>query len=480
MSTNPETFQDDTSSTGDALFPLRPHLFVVLECDRPTAGGARHALLGVEEVVIGRGEERSAVRETSGGAPRLFVSLPGKSLSSTHARLTKEGAAWVLMDVRSKNGSFVNGKRIERAIVSDGDVIEVGHTMLCLRSALSTPAGTALDLDIPGDSGGMPGIVTLIPALAHQLAKLLKIAEAKLPIVLVGETGTGKEVVARTIHAVSRRPGPFVAVNCGALPANLQESQLFGHVKGSFSGAVRDEIGFVRSADRGTLLLDEVGDLPATAQAALLRALQEGEVVPVGSARPTRVDIRIVAASHEPLDVLVASGRFRSDLVGRLEGFEQELPSLAGRREDLGLIIASLFRKLVSGDQNVVSLKPSVGRALCSYEWPLNIRELEQCLMHALTLAGASPVERSHLPAKVAASVDGASARSRPARTSETPALPWKDDATLRRVLIEKLEEHGGNVAQVALAMGRARMQVHRWMNKFGIDPDVFRKGRKE
>jgi DNA-binding NtrC family response regulator len=268
------------------------------------------------------------------------------------------------------------------------------------------------------------------------------------------------------IHRLSKRSGKFVAVNCGALPPNLVESQLFGHTRGAFSGAVRDEPGFLREANAGTLLLDEVGDLPASAQASLLRVFQENEIVPVGTARPVPVDIRVITAAHESLAALVRAGRFRPDLHARLEGFVRELPELHDRREDLGVLVAALLEKIVASAK--VSFKPDAGRALCCYDWPMNIRELEQCLKRAVALAQGGVIERRHLPAAVAEALTH--------RPPPGPPNFWEDDALLRQELLAKLQEHAGNVAHVARAMGRARMQVHRWMARLSLDPEDFRK----
>ncbi len=469
------TLEDGAPTSSRGLFPLKPHLFVLLECDRPTFGGARYSLSGIDEVVICRSQERVAKRETSGKVTRLFVGLPGSSLSSTHARLNRCGPDWLLEDAGSKNGSFVNGVRVDRATIHDRDLIEVGHTLLSLRTTLPTPPEIR-DLDVSG--GALTStLTTLIPELEQSFKDLVTIAESKVPIVLVGDTGTGKEVIARTIHATSQRPGRFVPINCGALPHNLVESQIFGHVKGAFSGAVRDEVGLMRAADRGTILLDEIGDLPLAAQPALLRVLQEGEVVPVGGTRPIAVDVRIMAAAHEPLDNLVRARCFRSDLLGRLEGFVLELPALRERMEDLGVMIASLLRKSLPSAPESIQLKPSVGRALFTYEWPLNVRELEQCLNRALALAQGGPIERRHLPPKLAPVLDGPKCRS-PSSTAPPPGLA-PAEAALRSELLNKLEQHEGRIADVAASMGKARMQIHRWMKKFAIDPKAFRKPRE-
>ncbi len=459
-----DTFEDEGAASSRRLCPVLPHLFVVLECDNPMAGGARHALLGIDEVVIGRGTQRTATREMSAGVTRLFLKIPGKSLSSTHARIVRDGDQWILEDASSKNGTFLNGTLVERARVGDGDLIDVGHTILTLRYGLPTPPETGLDWDMTG--GPTHSAITLLPLLAREFEELTSLASSNVPIVLVGGTGTGKEMHARMMHRLSKRAGKFVAVNCGALPPNLVESQLFGHVRGAFSGAVRDEPGFLREANGGTLLLDEVGDLPAAAQAALLRVLQENEIVPVGTARPVAVELRVITAAHQPLEALVQAGRFRPDLRARLEGFVRELPDLCDRREDLGVLVAALLEKVVVGAK--VSFKPDAGRALCCYDWPMNIRELEQCLKRAVALAPNGVIERRHLPAAVAE----APTHWRP------PSTPnfWQDEALLRQELVTKLQEHAGNVAQVARAMGRARMQVHRWMTRLSLDPQDFRK----
>jgi len=451
------------------LSPRMAHLFVVLECDRPTAGGARYSLLGIDEVIVGRGSERCVSREVSGRIRRLRLEMPGSSLSSEHARLIRQGMQWFVVDAGSRSGSFLNGSRVERAAIRDGDLLDIGNKMLLVRLAVPTPVDAPSDLDCGEITGELPP--TLLPFRAREVAELAKLTRSRLPIVLAGETGTGKEVFARAIHAASKRAGRFVAVNCGALSANLVESQLFGHVRGAFSGAVRDESGFVRDAHGGTLLLDEVGDLQKGAQATLLRVLQEGEVVPVGSARPIRVDVRIVAATQDPLEALSHSGHFRSDLRARLEGFVSHLPNLRDRREDLGTLIAALWKKLGPADAARLQFRPEAGRALCMYDWPLNVRELEQCLARALLLADGKPISCRDLPPQVALSLH------RPMASTVSPM--WRDDAVLRKELLAKLEKHGGNVAHVARAMGRARMQIHRWMERLSIDPNEFRRARR-
>lgn len=458
-----------TESPGAGAPLARPdaHLLVVLECDRPLAGSSRHSLRGIDEVVLGRGDDRRAVREGN----RLRIELPSAWMSATHARIRREGGAFHLEDLGSRNGTRVGGTTVAHVVLADGDMVELGHTLLLFREALHSPPGAPLDLDTrsapPPSSHGMR---TIIPALAAEMDAIERIATSKVPVLLRGETGTGKEVVARAVHALSKRTGEFVAVNCGAIPESLVESQLFGHAKGAFSGAVRDAPGFVRASSGGTLFLDEVGDLPLPSQAALLRVLQEGEVVPVGATRPEPVDLRVLAATHQPLEALAARGAFRRDLLARLDGYSFGLAPLRERREDIGIIVDDLLREVAPNAAERLRLSPEVGRALLRYEWPLNVRELRHCLARAAALAGDGEVlERNHLPAAVAQALD--EAPGSPGDRSEAT-----HDERLREQLERLLVQHEGNVAEVARALGKARMQVHRWMKRFAIDPKRYRR----
>jgi transcriptional regulator with PAS, ATPase and Fis domain len=282
-----------------------------------------------------------------------------------------------------------------------------------------------------------------------------------LPLVLLGETGTGKEVAARRIHALSQRPGPFVAVNCGALAPNLVEAELFGHRRGAFTGATENRPGFARTAHRGTLFLDEIGDLPPAAQVTLLRLLQEGEVVPIGDSLPVPVDVRVLAATHRDL----GGGRLREDLLARLSGLTVALPPLRERREDLGLLIAALLRRAGAGAS---IFTPEAARALLRHRWPQNVRELQMALQASVLLAAGGPVELGHLPPTVrSAAVD------RPVPEE----LPLSEgEQGLRAELVAQLGAHAGNVAAVARAMGKGRMQIHRWLLRFGLDLRDYRR----
>ena len=459
-----ETASEVLSARGERLSPLLPHLFVILSGDLPLAGGARYALDRVDEVTIGRGDARCARRRTEAGLEHLAVTLPGRQLSATHARMVRVGTRWALEDCHSTNGVLVNGERVERIPLADGDIVELGRTVLLYREAVATPPAAPLDLDTRDLASAPPGFATLLPALAREHAALANVARSELPLLLLGETGTGKEVLARAVHALSGRAGALVPVNCGAIPESLMEGQIFGHVRGAFSGAVRDEIGLVRAADRGTLFLDEIGDLPATSQAALLRVLQEGEVQPVGATRPVTVQIRALAATHRPLAQLAEAGQFRSDLYARLNGYTHQVPPLRDRIEDLPLLLAAVLPRVAPEGGERVTLATSALRAMIRYRWPLNVRELQLTLARAVVLSQGERIDVTQLPPEIAAGAR-TSAKAREITDEER-----RDDA-LRRELIGLLEAHGGNVSEVARAMGKARMQIQRWMKRFDLEP---------
>jgi hypothetical protein len=443
-----------------------PHLFLVLECERPWAGGTRHDLAQVDEITIGRGARRCAVRSVVEGRRILELRVPDARMSQRHARIVRSQGAFVCEDLGSTNGSRVGRAQVRDPVaLRDGDVLEIGRTFLCFRRGLATAPGAPADVDSgePLD-GEASGFATLLPGLGEGYAALGKVAASRVPVLLLGETGTGKEVLAQAIHRRSGRTGAFVAVNCGAIPPTLVEAHLFGHVRGAFSGATRDEPGFVRSSHEGTLFLDEIGDLPRGAQAALLRVLQEKEVVPVGSAQPRPVDLRVVSATHCDLEDSVSRGVFRADLFARLAGLTHALLPLRDRIEDLGLLVAALLPSIAPGRAQSVSFTPQLGRRLLEHEWPLNIRELHSTLSVAAVLAGDAPIDVEHLP-------QASNSLPPDARAPDER----EDDDRLRTRLVEELARTGGNVAKVARAMGKARMQVHRWMKRLKIDPKTFR-----
>ena len=443
-----------------------PYLGVGLECNRLQAAPSRHLLAGVKQVSISRGSERQHLRSPSLGT--LEITVPDRWMSSRHVRLLEHFGRWVLEDAGSKNGTLHNGRMVDRAELADGDLIEAGHTIFLFRSAAQVPEEAPADLVSPAI--GDEGLATLAPSLDQLLSQLRRLASAPIAVLLVGETGSGKEVLARATHALSGRAGEFVAVNCGAIPANLVESELFGYKKGAFSGAEDDRVGLVRAADRGTLFLDEIGDLPEGSQAALLRVLQEREVTPVGGTRSMPVDVRVLSATHRDLRTMVEAGRFRRDLYARLAGFEVAVPPLRERREDIGQLIRSLLARRCDLPRHP-GIEVDAARLLFAHDWPLNIRELDNCLAAAIALAGDRCIGAEHLPDSVREPTAAAEKITVP---KPAPPLSAKDRA-IRDQMIGHLRENGGNVSATARAMGKDRKQIQRWLKRFAIDTERFR-----
>jgi DNA-binding NtrC family response regulator len=432
-----------------------PHLclYLVLCGERPLLGGMAFDLAGVEQVTLGRGGPLGAgVR----GPGQARIDVPDPTMSGEHARLTMAaGGGAVLEDLGSRNGTRVRGEASRRAALVDGDWFVVGRSVFLLRRVTAHIPAEPLRAQPAGT------LTTFVPALARTYQTAADLAPSKVPLLLLAETGSGKEVVAREIHELSRRPGKFVAVNCAALPETLVESELFGYRRGAFSEAREDRAGLIRSADKGTLLLDEIGDLPLPSQAKLLRVLQDGQVTALGASAPVQVDLRVMAATQQSLDELAGSGRFRPDLLGRVSGFVINLPPLRERSEDLGLLAAAMLRRHAGADAAEYRFTADASAALLKRRWPLNVRELERTLQAALELARATrEIGVEHL---------GVEPRL---PSAPTPTLP-RLESELRRLL----HERQGNISAVARDMGKARMQIHRWMNQFGIKVEDFRGG---
>jgi transcriptional regulator of acetoin/glycerol metabolism len=444
------------------------HLVVVLDRARPLEGGARHVLANIECVTIGRGRSRSAERTAQDRVRTLRLALADERISSLHARIERTADGWRLTDCGSKNGTRINRRPSTTAVLADGDVVEVGNTLLRYRLDVPTPVGTPGDLDSSELEGLPRTIATLLPTFARDVLTLARLAETDVPVLLLGETGTGKEVLARAIHEQSGRSGPFVAVNSGAIPATLVESLLFGHKRGAFSGALNDQLGFLRAASDGTLFFDEIGDLAPAAQAALLRVIQEREVVPLGGTHPVSVNVRFLSATHRPLESLTKSGAFREDLMARIAGFVHHLPPLRDRIDDVGVLLGALLRKIAGKQATEISLGADASHELLAYAWPLNVRELEQRLRAAVALAPKGRIEVAHLW------------KEGPPRTGRPSDLPVRarspaEDA-LHAQLLEHLTAQRGNVTQVGTAMGKSRTQIQRWLRRLGIDAERFRR----
>jgi len=300
------------------------------------------------------------------------------------------------------------------------------------------------------------------------MAQIERVAASESRVCIYGETGTGKELVARTLHEKSHRcAGPFVTLNCAAVPAELIESELFGHEKGSFTGATQRHTGKFEQAHRGTLFLDEIGDMPPAMQAKLLRVLEEGEVERIGAGKPIAVDVRVVVATHRNLEQFVESGAFRRDLYHRVVVFPVELPPLRRRTEDLPALVKH-FAQQVSAQNGWKSaaFAPAAIDALKEYAWPGNIRELRNVVERLLLLAGGEVTADD-----VGAALPASSLKSTPKIESpEGGPLAQRVLAFERAQVLAELDRHGRNVTQTAKALGLERSHLYKKCQQLGID----------
>jgi DNA-binding NtrC family response regulator len=426
---------DDLATTADSPPPSwgkadgarRRALFVAHSADAAARGRTR--LAGDTPLVVGRdaGTDGLSVRDGQ--------------LSRVHFRIGLDSRAegYRIADAQSRNGTILDGLRIETALLTPNAVIRAGESVFVF-----------------GDPTPLADVETRID----------QVASTDLPVLITGETGTGKERLARSVHAASGRRGPFVALNCGAVVRDLLAAELFGHTRGAFSGAHVARPGLFRSADGGTLFLDEIGDLPLELQPVLLRTLEEGTVRPVGDDTEVRVDVRVVSATHVRLDEAVKAERFRADLHARLSGATVHLPALRERRTTV-LALAREFA-LAAGAPDLL-MTANAAETLVRYHWPYNVRQLVQIVRAFVATRGEVldlPYLEKHHPGICAGF-------RRTGQDGEDGSRP--PEASPRSTLQDLLTQHGGNVSNVAAALGKPRSHVYRWLKTFGLDPRRFR-----
>lgn len=401
--------------------------------------------------------------------------LRAPAVSRVHAELVREGQKYVVRDLGSRNGVIVNGRKVKSVELEPLDELRIGDAIFkFVEHDAEQLARYRIDGALPA---GQKRLAQKPTALAggYQIdaivAAIERVAPTPLSVIVRGPSGTGKEVIASELHRLSGRRGRLAAINCTALPQNLIESELFGYKRGAFSGADRDKPGLIRHADGGTLLLDEIGDMPLEAQAKLLRVLQAREVLPLGATSPEPVDVRVVAATHRDLERLQREGKFREDLYARLNEYSVELPALHERKEDIYLLTQTFLARH-GGAAKAPSFAFMSG--LLHYDFPYNVRELEACIKRALALCDGALLEPELLPEPVQESmIDyGRESHLRPSQPPEaSDALGAPDELALRELLVK----HQGNVAAVGRELGKARMQIHRWMKRYAIDIADYR-----
>ena len=330
--------------------------------------------------------------------------------------------------------------------------------------APKTPAAKPAPQSAKGASGGTLNYIEGRSDAARQLYEHIRlVAPTNMSVLVNGESGTGKEHVAQLVHRESRRAGkPFVAVDCGAIPRELAASEFFGHVKGSFTGALSDKTGAFEAADGGTLFLDEVGNLTYETQVQLLRALQERRIRPVGSNREIPVDIRLVAATNEDLEAAIARGTFRADLYHRINSFTLRMPCLRQMREDIPLY-ADFFLDQANRelDKRIVGFDPAAAAALAAYEWPGNLRQLRNTVLSATLLAAGEYITCRDLPGEIT----GGSAAESPAAP-----LPLRDRASEEEQIRRARAAAGGNKSQAAKLLGIDRKTLYNKLHLYGIE----------
>ena len=433
---------------GELAEPTRCALHLVFP--RPLR---RRFALDARELVLGRDP----------GAPGCTID--DATVSRRHATVTWDPAraTHVFADRGSRNGSVVDGIAVtgEARPLVNGSLLRLGDTLLVYEQDSAEDDGAADSVALPGRAAGM---IRLRAQLTRAAADMAGAGHAA-PVLIIGETGTGKERVAQEVHRASGRPGRLVALNCAALSPQLIESQLFGHVKGAFTGATETQPGLFRAAQGGTLFLDEIGELAAELQPKLLRALQEREILPLGATQPVRVDARVVAATHRDLaEASGAGGGFRADLYARLSLWELRLPPLRDRRVDLLDWLERLQRAWAEprgAARELFALDADAAEALLRFPWPLNLRGLERLVHELSSTPPTAVVRRAQLPAWL---VRPAAAKApAEAAAGSRPGIP--SEAEFRSAF----DELGGSVHALARRFGRDRRQIYRWMESHGL-----------
>lgn len=390
---------------------------------------------------------------------------------------------------------FVKPVAPERLIISLRNTLKLETLEAAIRSEHARRSGTFTQSDM----------IAAAPAMARVLMLCAKAAKSPIPVLIEGETGVGKELVARIIQGTGERAAkPFVTVNCGAIPPNLVESVLFGHRKGAFTGAIADQKGKFAEAHGGTLFLDEVGELPLETQTKLLRALQEGEIEPVGATRPEKVNVRVISATNRRLLNLAKTGEFREDLFYRLNVFPIYMPPLRERMEDLSALVEHFIARFAAeAGKRVLGITPPALDLLAGYDWPGNVRQLENAVYRAIVLTDGAFLEVPDFP-QIVAQANGRQHLLRDVENAPVPLAPVHIDSAPPRERLEPaieptrdrflteagdlqalaaiereaiafaIQHHGGRMSRVARALGIGRSTLYRKLHEYGLAEGVI------
>ncbi len=391
-------------------------------------------------------------RITSG---KFTAEIDDERVSREHATVEWQGGGWCIVDLDSRNGTFVDGARLAGEVTRAGDVVlRLGHTVFVLvRDGRGHLA--------PREDGA----TVIGPELSRAYDAIRRNATQESDTLLLhGESGSGKELAARLYHDTRTPDGPFIAVNCATIPEGVAERLLFGSKRGAFSGAI-DAVGYLQSAHGGTLFLDEIADLDPAVQAKLLRVLETRDVLPIGATSPVAVELGVVAASHRELRTAIVDKRFREDLYYRINVIHVPLPPLRARAGDVLLLAQHLLRKsAVVLDKKVVALSPAAAERLLAHDWPGNVRELANCIERAVAVAHFEDIQVEDLPEKI---------RDRKARNAALSGSDLPELLTLeeieRRHVMRVLEACKGNRTDAAKILEVDRKTLYRKLLRWGV-----------
>ncbi len=453
-----QTLSEDSLSSPTATRNTHAWLVFIGSSENQFSGaGEIWPIDSVSTIVFGRGTGESTLSERCDGV--LQIKIPLGWVSRKHAEIrvvtTDREMEFDLRDLESRNGTYIEGQSVPGlARLAPGQVFEVGRSFWVVREL-------AMHDVPPQPVRSLAPAETSNPELCGIHRSLAQLADSNVSFMLRGETGTGKEVAARSIHRISGRKGAFVSANLAVLSEDRIDPILFGQRRRLISGSKQESPGLLEQADHGTLYLDELSELTSQAQAKLLAALADGQIVRSGKTEREPFDVRIISSSLVDVHNMVLSGKFRPDLYSRLSGFEAEIPPLRNRREDLGVLTRTLCKTRNGGQ---VRVSTPAFRRILGYGWSFNIRELGQTLATASILAGTGGEITREVLEEI---LD---------RRRDMPDSP-ETVTELRNQLVSQLARSGGNTAEVARAMERDQKEIHRWLERFELQSDAYKLG---
>lgn len=387
---------------------------------------------------------------TIGRDPSNTICLSDPFISSRHVRIEKRKKGFLLRDLQSRNGTYVNGIPVVEAFLTNNDKLMIGESLFIFSKMEKLPTALSSEND----------------SWNRQLQRLPAIANTDYTTLVIGPSGTGKEILSRWIHDNSQRSQyPYITINCSALSENLIESELFGHVKGAFTGATEDRKGAFEAARGGTLFLDEIGDLPLSLQPKLLRALENNEIRPVGSDRSIETNVRIIAATHKNLKQKVIKKEFREDLYHRLNICRVTPPPLINRMEDFDSLLYQFAK------EQKVGFSFNAVEKLKNHQWPGNIRELKNVIIRAAAYFPGKRIQEEDLPQILESDFEGEAE----AVFTDSPDLPPLKEIE-RNLILSKLQKHYGNQRRVAEELKMPKSTLHDKLKAYQINPALFKK----